>query len=511
MGILVVVGTLSSVSFFLAFQATQQHQFSVRALQEQSIHNNSTRSSQRETRSSNVVTALLQKQYHPRLVFLQDSSFDTEISDFIADEEDYSSSSKTMKMMILPVHSEMTMQPVPSEKAYLKDCIPLADWMTKSFPNCNNFHEMNLPNSIYWNETQMTATTTVAEQRRRAAVYDNRLTKLGRGWFRTTWRWDRHLHYHDEAVVLKSLRLERDFLHEYFELHNRDAVAMERLTASPHVVDVYGYCGQSAINELADFPIENMQYLEKLSRRMRGMYNHESLVLRLGIAASIARGLADVHRAGGDGRRALMVHYDINPRNIALFTGARAKINDFNIAEFLHYNPKTNETCGFPSRMHAPWWRSPEEVTLDEDVLLNEKVDIYALGASLFHLFTSFSPRGKMVASREETVRQFVLTDKRPVVLAVLRNSTDPIAITFRDVLDRCYEPDPSKRPSAEEVATILESALLYEKAAVRKRRKDANSEDGDSLEQRNTPVHLASNSGGESEDVDETNLEEKG
>jgi hypothetical protein len=29
------------------------------------------------------------------------------------------------------------------------------------------------------------------------------------------------------SVVLKILRLERDFLPEYFELHRRDALAME--------------------------------------------------------------------------------------------------------------------------------------------------------------------------------------------------------------------------------------------------------------------------------------------
>lgn len=59
-------------------------------------------------------------------------------------------------------------------------------------------------------------------------------------------------------------RLERDFLPEYYELHRRDAVAMERLTSSPYVMDVFGYCGQSALTELA-FSENGMNNLYRVS------------------------------------------------------------------------------------------------------------------------------------------------------------------------------------------------------------------------------------------------------
>ena len=460
---LFVTLTISSFSFFVSFTADRRY-LPVRSLDPSHpiiISPTFLRNARRTTT-------------FPRLVFLQGTPFDAV------------QSRVGLTLTMLPPNA--TLQPVPSSGAHPPDCVPLADWMTDSYPNCNNFHEMSFPDAVYWNTT-----TTTALSRR------DRLTKLGRGWFRVTWRWDRST----ESIVLKTLRLEREFLYEYFDLHNRDALAMERLTASPHVVDVYGYCGQSAINELADFPIEGMQYLEKLSRRMRGMYSHQSMLLRLGIAISIARGLADVHRAGGDGRP-LMTHYDINPRNVALFAGARAKVNDFNIAEFMHYNPQTNESCGFPSRMHAPWWRSPEEVRLDQKVLLDEKVDVYSLGATLFHLFTSFSPRGKMTVAREEMVREWVISGRKPTVLPVLQNSTDPIAVTFREVLDRCYEKDPSQRPSADEIATILESTLKREQDAVQQEKSNANAEEPKMM-------RLSSPNSTESEDVDEGTLERKG
>lgn len=415
-----------------------------------------------------------QKSRHfPRMVFLEGPNYQASRNRTINNDESL--------RVVQPT------QPIPSEKAHLDNCVPLADWMTASYPSCNHFHEMSLPRSMQGNISS-------------SDPEGNRLEKLGRGWFRTTWRWDRP----EETVVLKTLRIQREFLNEYYDLHNRDALAMERLTGSPYVVDVYGYCGQSAINELADFAIEDMTYLEKLSRRLRGMYDHESLYLRLGIAASVARGLADVHRAGGDGRP-MMAHYDINPRNVALFRGARAKINDFNIAEFLYYNPQTNKTCGFPSRMHAPWWRAPEEMGSDRQVLLDEKIDIYSLGSTLFHLFTSFSPRGKMLATREEMVRDLVKNGKRPVLMPFLRNSNDTIAMTFRQVLDRCHVLDPSKRASAEEIATILEAALQRERKALLEELDNNAVQDG------KQPMQIASPAGGESDEFDDGNLENKG
>eukprot|EP00977_Amphora_coffeiformis_P008867 scaffold2003_cov157-Amphora_coffeaeformis.AAC.1 len=423
---LFAVTTVSTCSLFFTLSAIRRHAMT-RALQQEGSLN-----SFRGTATTKSDDIQNNGRHFPRIVFLEGPVYEASRNRTIDDEFLHS--------------AETTTQPIPSEKTHLDNCVPLADWMTDSYPNCNHFHELSLPWSAQGNISS-------------SVVDDDRLEKLGRGWFRTTWRWDRL----DESIVLKTLRIEREFLSEYYDLHNRDAVAMERLTGSPYVVDVYGYCGQSAINELADFPMEDMTYLEKLSRRMRGMYDHESLYLRLGIASSIARGLADVHRASGDGRP-MMAHYDINPRNVALFRGARAKINDFNIAEFLHYNPQTNKTCGFPSRMRAPWWRAPEEMDLEKVVLLDEKVDVYSLGSTLFHLFSSFAPRGKMTTAREETVREWVKNGKKPVLMPLLRNSNDTIAATFREVLNLCHELDPSKRATADEIATILEIALNREK-----------------------------------------------
>ena len=142
---------------------------------------------------------------------------------------------------------------------------------------------------------------------------DEDLKFLGQGWFRDTWKYknndndnnnnnnnnnnDEGLPPPPSAVVLKTLRIEREFLDEYFDLHRRDAVAMERLTFSPFVINVHGYCGQSAINELAEGIIGGqVNNLEQLDRRLRGKEEDpQAQFLKLQLATSIALGLAHVH------------------------------------------------------------------------------------------------------------------------------------------------------------------------------------------------------------------------
>ena len=92
------------------------------------------------------------------------------------------------------------------------------------------------------------------------------------------------------------LRIERDFIEEYYELHRRDALAMERLTFSPYVLDIYGYCGQSAINELANFGIEGMSSLEKIARSFRGMDDIESVSkIKLQLASMLSSQVHIIH------------------------------------------------------------------------------------------------------------------------------------------------------------------------------------------------------------------------
>ena len=200
--------------------------------------------------------------------------------------------------------------------------------------------------------------------------------------------------------------------------------------------------------------------------------------MKLRLSTSIALGLADIHAGGSpnnnndddndnddddddDEQQVYMAHYDLNPRNIALFAGGRPKINDFNIAEFLRYNPATNQTCKFPSRLHEPWWRAPEEMNTTHTLYVDEKVDVYALGNILFHTLTTHSAHGKQHAERMPEVRPLVAANVRPEIPAIFRNSIDPNVQAILQAIKLCWRTDPTERGTAEEVAAILYQALL--------------------------------------------------
>jgi hypothetical protein len=56
----------------------------------------------------------------------------------------------------------------------------------------------------------------------------------------------------EEVSVLKTLRMTHDFTDRNYDRHRKDALASERLSKSPYVVDIYAYCSNSALFEYGD-------------------------------------------------------------------------------------------------------------------------------------------------------------------------------------------------------------------------------------------------------------------
>ncbi len=350
-----------------------------------------------------------------------------------------------------------------------ENCEPMATWQSMAFPTCNSLHELNIF------DTSPYLAKLTPQQNMIRNTYSAKL--LGNGWFRDAW--DVFDGVHNKSFALKTLRLQRDFLPEYFELHRRDAVALERLTQSPYVIDVYGYCGQSTMNELA---FQNNQ-LNDLYRMATGpmMNNFSPYILKtkLQIAAMTALAVAHLHSVPIDHNiegldrqtktPASIVHYDINPRNVVIMPSGKPKLNDFNVAEFLKWNPEINATCGFEGRFHEPWWRSPEEMqsfsyndnNQESKRLLDEKVDVYSLGNTLFVLLTGTEPRGKKnKKKRFMQVSRELADGLKPTFPPKYIESDDPFVIAIRNAIMLCWEPDSDRRPFAIDIANELYAAL---------------------------------------------------
>ena len=198
---------------------------------------------------------------------------------------------------------------------------------------------------------------------------------------------------------LKTLRWNRPYSIEYYDNQRRDALALERLSSSPHVINVYGYCGMSTLNEYAgggnfrDYMqkhysvavTDKQEQQEKQGRGGGSKSNNDNQQQRqlllsemdesdtqqiLEYALNITKGLRDVHgidqdypdttttttdSEGNDStsgtymppNMSSLLHYDFRHHNMLLTQDGQIKISDFNIAQLLRYDTSKNKTCGY--------------------------------------------------------------------------------------------------------------------------------------------------------------------
>lgn len=307
------------------------------------------------------------------------------------------------------------------------ECIPMKEWQTTFYPTCNVQHEFNLQET-------------------------NTILFGTKGYWRDAWKLERHLlpssHGEAEKVVLKTLKYNHRFEDKYFE-HNRiDAVAMERLTSSKRVMDIYSFCGNSVFMEYAGGP-----RLGTMADKARG-------AAKIRLARDIAEGIADVHSIDGEDI-ATLTHFDINFSNIGVVNGS-IKLNDFNIAVLRKWNTTSNEPCGFPSRYPNPQWRSPEEAL--ESQFLTEKVDVYSMGNIFFRLICRHEPwnhyeKGGKPPKEEITAK--VQAGILPVIPDFILESTDFATVAIREAMFKAYTTDPKLRPSARSISNDLNRALI--------------------------------------------------
>jgi hypothetical protein len=203
------------------------------------------------------------------------------------------------------------------------------DWQNEHNPACNKIHEIDMT------EFAQKHTALAEAPERQVMRY------IASGGFRTAWMVSE---YDGTRRVLKTLThlYNRTFDERNFERHRIDAVAMEQLTASRYLADVYGFCANSA---LVDYSSEaDLYYI------FEGK-NPPSKDELFKIALDTALAVADVHHFSSDGR-ATMVHMDIKPNQWLKLDGMY-KLNDFNLARFTSWNPDRKQYCGTANGYHG--------------------------------------------------------------------------------------------------------------------------------------------------------------
>jgi len=106
-------------------------------------------------------------------------------------------------------------------------------------------------------------------------------------------------------------------------------------------------------------------------------------------------------------------------------------------------------------------WRSPEEARNEQN--LTEKVDIFSMGHIFFRLICGHEPWNKLEPGgrpSKEEVSNRVQQGDLPYIPDHVRNSENPEVTAIRDAMLSCYTFDPVQRPSARDIATVLDQAL---------------------------------------------------
>jgi hypothetical protein len=200
---------------------------------------------------------------------------------------------------------------------------------------------------------------------------------LGSGAFAVVWLGhDRDL---DDRVAIKVLS--ENWTHQ-MDIRDRfvEEARVLRRARSERVVQVFD------IGELPDGrPYFVMSYADRGSLADRADRTGVATALRYG--ADIALGVADLHRVG-------IMHRDIKPSNV-LFRSDGGGLDRLVIAD-LGLSKRLAEASGFTLAAGTPGFMAPEQA---DGLGLDHRVDVYGIGATVYHLLTGVKPGGAAPSS----------------------------------------------------------------------------------------------------------------
>jgi hypothetical protein len=229
-------------------------------------------------------------------------------------------------------------------------CVAQYKWQEKSFPTCNHLMEIDMTNLNFlpmFHENHYNNKHSLPLASSSLHSY-SRL--LANGYWRDVWSIENLLRYkgeQEETFILKTMRYKHDYEARNYDRHRRDAVAMEQLTASEFIMDIYAACGNSGLFQYADGGSldDSIWYNYNISDKdkEKPWSPKEKLI----IAYQAVSGLADLHNFAKEGVPAV-AHTDVGPDQFVYVNEAGVyKLNDFNRARFIAKNEMTEELCTY--------------------------------------------------------------------------------------------------------------------------------------------------------------------
>jgi eukaryotic-like serine/threonine-protein kinase len=190
------------------------------------------------------------------------------------------------------------------------------------------------------------------------------------------------------GIVYKAQQLSMNRLVAIKLLHPRLAANpkyLERFTQEAHIAarlnhnNVVQAIDVGSIGSLHYFIMEYVQGTTIKAEVEAGRIFEEQEALE--IVRQIAQALEHAHRRH-------LVHRDIKPANIILTTEGTAKLADLGLARALADESRVESEKGLV--LGTPYYIAPEQIQGDQDI--DVRADIYALGATLYHMVTGQPP-----------------------------------------------------------------------------------------------------------------------
>jgi len=212
---------------------------------------------------------------------------------------------------------------------------------------------------------------------------------------------------------------------------------------NPHIVPVI------TAGEADGVPFFTMPFVEGRSLRD---------VLNSGTKISVTEGaniLRDVATALGYAHERGIVHRDIKPDNV-LLSGGAAVVTDFGVAKAISTAREGTAPGGSLTQigysLGTPAYMAPEQAAADPST--DHRADIYSFGVMAYELFAGAPP----FAGRSPAALLAAQMTETPALLSVARPD---VPVPLVELVRRCLEKDPAKRPQrATELVQGLDQAL---------------------------------------------------
>jgi len=160
------------------------------------------------------------------------------------------------------------------------------------------------------------------------------------------------------------------------------------------------------------------------------------------IIADVAVGLEAAHKLG-------VIHRDIKPSNILVTRNGHGKVSDFGLVRI--DDPNDPHDIYSRQSIGTPHYISPEMIRCET---ISSAVDIYSLGATLYHILTGRTPyNAKKI---KDLLKQHLNAD--PPNLQQYLPGCSP---KLTSLIQRMMAKDPDSRPTASEVAAILHAESI--------------------------------------------------